>query len=50
MYHVADEASNNDCNLNFLKLERKTMGALPEQDNWLLQSVPDEDWLSDEFL
>ena len=42
MHRVADDASNSNCNWNFLKLERNVKGALPIQDNWLLERVLDE--------
>lgn len=50
MHRVADDASNSSCSWNFLKLERNTMGQLPIRDNWLLERVLDEHWLSDDFL
>ena len=50
MHRVADDASNNSCSWNFLKLERNTTGQLPIRNNWLLERVLDEHWLSDEFL
>ncbi|GAB7336608.1 hypothetical protein MBLNU13_g10306t2 [Cladosporium sp. NU13] len=50
MHRVADDASNSSCSWNFLRLERNTTGQLPIRDNWLLERVLDEHWLSDEFL